>query len=109
MSKIDKYILKTKIEVEIQTTQNKIEQLKEQSKPISPENSLGRISRMDAINNKSIIEALLRESEQKLTKLKVALIKIEEQGFGICIQCKNTIPEGRLMLMPHAAKCVNCA
>ncbi len=31
-----------------------IEVLKELTKPIAPENAIGRVSRMDAINNKSI-------------------------------------------------------
>ena len=36
------------------STKKDIKGLKEATKPISPENSIGRVSRMDAINNKSV-------------------------------------------------------
>ena len=34
--------------------------------PIAPENAIGRVSRMDAINNKSVNEAALKKAEIKL-------------------------------------------
>ena len=40
-----------------------IKEYTELTKPISPENAIGRISRMDAINNKSVNEAALRNSK----------------------------------------------
>ena len=40
---------------EIEVTQHKITEYTELCKPIAPENAIGRISRMDAINNKSIV------------------------------------------------------
>jgi len=101
--------LKVKIAAEIEKLKIHIVDLKEQTKPISPENSLGRLTRMDAINNKSLSEEALRKSELKLKNLETALIKIDEEDFGICFRCKNPIPEGRLMLMPDSRRCVGCA
>ena len=45
---------------EIEVTQHKITEYTELCKPIAPENAIGRISRMDAINNKSVVEAALK-------------------------------------------------
>ena len=45
------------IEEEIDKTKVSIQHYKELTKPIAPENAIGRISRMDAINNKSVNEA----------------------------------------------------
>lgn len=84
-------------------------ELKELTKPIAPENAIGRVSRMDAINNKSINEAALRKSEEKYRKLEVALNKVDEDYFGLCGACGNEIPVGRLMLMPESPFCVTCA
>jgi DnaK suppressor protein len=84
-------------------------ELKELTKPIAPENAIGRVSRMDAINNKSINEAALRSSLAKMRKLEFALEKIEEDYFGLCGSCGDEIPVGRLMLMPESPFCVNCA
>ncbi len=106
---LDKAQVKEKIEEEIVEVKKGIEELTLQSRPISPENAIGRVSRMDAINNKSISEASLRQSQDKLAKLEKALNRIDEPDFGICVGCKKPIPLGRLMLMPHASRCVNCA
>lgn len=106
---LDREEVKKLIEQEIQKEGKKIEVLKDLTRPISPENAIGRISRMDAINNKSINDASLRQAEEKLKKLNQALHKIGDADFGICIKCKQPIPVGRIMLMPHSNKCVNCA
>ena len=106
---IDKQQLREKIKQEIKKSQQQIAELKVETKPISPENAIGRISRMDAINNKSVNEAALRNFKVKLTKLEIALGKIEDKDFGICIRCGKPIAEGRLMLMPESNRCVICA
>jgi len=106
---LNKEDIKSKIKEELRKLEQDIKALKELTKPISPENTIGRISRMDAINNKSINEASLRQSEDRLRKLKLALEKVDNSDFGICIRCKQAIPVGRIMLMPHTQKCVKCA
>lgn len=106
---MNKEEVKQKIIEEIKQTENDVKSLKDLTKPISPENAIGRISRMDAINNKSINDASLIQSQDKLKKLITALEKIDDKSFGICIRCEKPIPLGRIMLMPHSTKCVNCA
>ncbi len=101
--------IKNRITEEIQNTLQSIEKYKELTKPIAPENAIGRISRMDAINNKSINQAALTNAEIKLNNLKVALSKIDDIDFGICLRCKKPIPLGRILLMPQAVTCVNCS
>ena len=105
----EKEQLKIKIEQKIKQTEQEVTELEELTKPISPENSIGRISRMDAINNKSVAEAALRSSRKKLGSLKFALSKIDSLDFGLCTVCKNPIPPARLMFMPESTRCVRCA
>jgi RNA polymerase-binding transcription factor len=97
------------IEEEISKTETSIEHYKELTKPIAPENAIGRVSRMDAINNKSVNDAALNKAKQKLNNLKIALSNINDPDFGVCFKCKNNIPIGRILLMPHARFCVQCA
>ena len=104
-----KKILKEKILDLILKTEIDISDLDRITQPISPENSLGRVSRMDAINNKSVVEASLRQSKKKLSKLKISLTKIEDKNFGKCMRCGNNIQEKRLMFLPQSDKCVRCA
>lgn len=101
--------IKNKIEVEIDKTEKSIIEYKELTKPIPPENAIGRISRMDAINNKSVAEAALRQAEGKLSKLKYMLTQVGNKEFGLCAKCKRPIPVGRMLLMPQSRHCVNCA
>jgi len=105
----EKENIRIRIEEEIISTQQKVTDYTELSKPIPPENAIGRISRMDAINNRTINVAALEKEKQKLKNLEIALSKIEDDDFGICRFCKKLIPLGRIMLMPQAITCVNCA
>ena len=109
MNKEAKQEIKKRIQEELKKTQLSIDDYKESTKPISPENAIGRISRMDAINNKSIVEAALRKANEKLSKLKLVLEKVDDSDFGLCIRCGNPIPIGRILLMPQSRLCVSCA
>ena len=109
MEEKEKDLLKSKILEAITLTKEKIAGLEEITKPIGPENSIGRVSRMDAINNKSVAEAALRAANQKLSKLTTALSKLDKPDFGICNFCKKPIPPARLMFMPESSRCVRCA
>ena len=98
-----------KIITEIEKTEKSIPDYKEMTKSIVPENAIGRVSHMDAINNKSVTEAALRQAEEKLKKLKYVLTQVGQKDFGICAKCKCPIPLVRILLMPHSRFCVNCA
>ena len=98
-----------KIDAEIEKTEKSIIEYKELTKPIAPENAIGRISRMDAINNKSVAEAALRQAEEKLNRLKYMLSQVGQKEFGLCAKCTRPIPLGRMLLMPQSRFCVDCA
>ena len=109
MTKEERQQLKVKIKEQIKKLESEMILLEENTQPISPENSIGRVSRMDAINNKGVADAALRNSKKKLSKLKMALGKVDEERFGICAHCKKAIQAPRLMFMPESTRCVNCA
>lgn len=94
---------------EIEKTERLIVEYRELTRPIAPDDAIGRITRMDAINNKSVNEASLRQTEQKLQLLNENLKKIGDDDFGLCLKCKRPIPLGRIVLMPQSRYCVNCA
>ena len=79
---------KDSIKKSIEETQKDISNLKELTKPISPENAIGRVSRMDAINNKSVNEAALRNTINKLAFLESALQRIDHEDFGLVFGAK---------------------
>ena len=94
---------------EISKTEKSIEEFKEVTKPIAPDVAIGRISRMDAINNKSVAEEGLRQAQIKLKNLHRVLSQIGHKDFGICLKCNRPIPLGRILIRPQSLLCVDCA
>ena len=95
---------------------NKIDDLKEDIKsyqlsaqPVAPDNAIGRLTRMEAINSRSINEAALNKSKQTLSKMERALIMTDDPDFGLCRECEEPIPFARLMIVPESGLCVQCA
>ncbi len=105
----DKIDIETQIKEKIVRLEQEIINLKDLTQPISPDCAIGRVSRMDAINNKSVNEATLRKKQVQLPSLKETLKNIDNPDFGKCIRCGTQIPLGRIMLMPESKKCVTCA
>ncbi|HMB63227.1 MAG TPA: TraR/DksA C4-type zinc finger protein [Eudoraea sp.] len=97
------------LESEIAKTERKVRQYEELSQPIAPDNAIGRVSRMDAINNKGVMDAALRKARERLKGLKENLERLESSDFGVCQKCKRSIPIERILLAPQSSFCVNCA
>ena len=109
MTDAEKMEIEIKISEEIKKTRIIIADYKELVKPIAPDCAIGRVSRMDAINNKSVTEAALRQSEKKLNGLLYMRETLGSKSFGLCQKCKQNIPVPRLLFMPQSRFCVNCA
>jgi DnaK suppressor protein len=109
MQEADKEKLAGQIREKIETVKKDIDSYAELTQPIAPDDAIGRLTRMDAIGNKSINEAALREAKNTLAKLERALKMIDRPGFGTCIECEEPIPIARLMIMPESDMCVECA
>jgi DnaK suppressor protein len=105
-STITKY--QKKLEELLLTVKNDITDLMESSKPIKPENSLGRLTRMDAIGQKSINEHALNNAKIRLKKIEAALKRIEEDEYGYCLECGDEISEKRLNAVPESPQCMEC-
>ena len=77
----EKDSIRKQIQEEIHTTEKSVLRYQDLAKPIAPENAIGRISRMDAINNRSISEEALRKAKLKLNNLQIALSNIDDDDF----------------------------
>jgi DnaK suppressor protein len=97
------------LQEEIRKTEQMVDEYREMSQPVAPDDAIGRISRMDAINNKSVTEASLRQAEQKLKSLHRVLSRLGTSEFGICLKCKRNIPAARILYRPESLYCVDCA
>ncbi|MFH0999560.1 MAG: TraR/DksA C4-type zinc finger protein [Bacteroidota bacterium] len=105
----EKIKLKAFIEKKIEKLIEQISDLKELTKPIEPDCAIGRVSRMDAINNKSVNESGLRKKTEQLNGLEYPVSILDTNEFEHCSSCGEEIPAGRLFILPESRKCVRCA
>ncbi len=87
----------------------RIADLEESTKPISPDKGLGRLTRLEAMQDKSVNEAALERLKDEEVKLQNALTKILMPDFGICQGCGNEINFDRLEALPGSTHCTPCA
>lgn len=71
--------------------------------------SVGRLSRMDAIQGQAMARAGRARRRALGARAAAALARMEEGEFGYCTDCGEEIPEGRLDFDPTLAMCVSCA
>jgi DnaK suppressor protein len=71
--------------------------------------SVGRISRMDAMQSQSMAVETTRLRQQQLRKIASALALIESGDYGYCSLCDNEINLKRLEIDPASTMCVPCA
>ena len=108
MTDSQKNAVKEKIISELARISNDIAALEEITKPINAED-MDDITRMDSIVNKSVNDAALSASRTRRAGLEYALKRIDDQEFGYCIECGEEIPYARLLAMPEASRCIDCA
>jgi DnaK suppressor protein len=78
--------------------------------PVEPDQtSVGRLSRMDALQQQAMAAAQARRRSARTRALEAALSRIETDDFGWCEARGEPIPEGRLDIDPCASRCVACA
>jgi DnaK suppressor protein len=70
--------------------------------------SVGRLSRMDALQNQAMAKAAQRRRDVEARRLTDALARLDEGEFGYCDDCGDEIALGRLRLDPAATRCVSC-
>lgn len=88
---------------------SRIIDLEELTKPISPDKGLGRLTRLEALQDKNVNEAALERLRDEEVRLQNALVKISLPTFGICQGCNNEINFDRLEALPGSTLCTNCA
>lgn len=71
--------------------------------------SVGRLSRMDALQGQAMAKAEEQRRQQNVTRIAGALQRLEQGVFGECIECGEWINIKRLESDPLVLKCIDCA
>ena len=71
--------------------------------------SVGRLSRMDALQSQAMARGLQQRRDREATALRAALARIDTGDYGWCEDCGEEIALPRLRLDPTVRRCVDCA
>ncbi len=71
--------------------------------------AVGRLSRMDALQNQAMAKAQQVRRSGEAGRLRAALLRLDSGDYGLCDDCGEDIPPGRLRLDLAAQRCVSCA
>lgn len=65
--------------------------------------------RAKQLEDSEVVDALGNEARSEITKISLALARMDSGQFDTCIDCGLPIDEGRLIAYPYALECIDCA
>ncbi|MEO0912453.1 MAG: TraR/DksA C4-type zinc finger protein [Pseudomonadota bacterium] len=71
--------------------------------------SVGRLSRMDALQQQAMAAATHTRRKAERAGLMAALARLDTGAFGICKECGEDIAAKRLSFNPALTRCITCA
>ncbi|MDQ3036500.1 MAG: TraR/DksA C4-type zinc finger protein [Myxococcota bacterium] len=80
----------------------------ENAKPVDLDLSIGRLSRVDALQQQNMALARRRRMETQLQQMRAALKRIGADTYGECLGCGEPIGIARLRARPEAPFCRQC-
>jgi DnaK suppressor protein len=93
-----------------QELQEREEISRDAAKPVELDQaSVGRLSRMDAVQAQQMAQETERRRQHQLMKVEGALRRIESGEYGCCFVCGKEIDIRRLSLDPTNTRCMKCA
>ena len=82
----------------------------EERRPVElDQQSVGRLSRMDALQVQAMAQALEGRRRGRLQLIEAALKRLDTDDYGYCSECGEDIPAKRLEIDPATPRCVDCA
>lgn len=98
-----------RIRQELAETVRLIEESKEYRAPVElDQQSVGRLSRMDAMQQQAMAQNLTRRRQERKIALERALSRIRDGEFGYCDECGEPMAIRRLEIDPTFRTCVRC-
>jgi len=100
----------TMIRSEMDQLKHLSETAKDSRAPVAlDQQSVGRLSRMDAMQQQSMELATEERRQQRLAALAAALRRVDSGVYGYCLECDDKIAAGRLAVDPVVTLCIDCA
>jgi len=87
---------------------NMLRNSSEGAQPVALDQPIGRLSRMDAMQQQSMVQANRSAARSQLEQVNTALRRIREGDYGDCLACEEPIPYSRLQVKPESPLCIDC-
>jgi DnaK suppressor protein len=101
--------LKQQLESQHETLKIQLQESDDSTKPVSlDQQSVGRVSRIDAIQQQQMASANRHQGIALLQEVDFALKRIKSDEYGLCLMCDEPIALPRLQAQPHTANCIDC-
>jgi DnaK suppressor protein len=85
-----------------------VEQIEEGAKPVDLGEPIGRLSRMEALQQQQMAEANRRAARLRLDMVERARVALQDGIYGVCLLCDEPIAFARLRAKPEVAVCIRC-
>ena len=109
LTEVEKTSLKELIRAQLIELKHQLKMGSESSKTVQLDQTMvGRVSRIDAIQQQKIAKAGLERDKARYSRLIQTLEKIDSDDFGYCLECDEKINLSRLLIKPEANYCVAC-
>jgi len=72
------------------------------------QSTMGRVSRIDAIQQQQMARASLQAARTRLAQVRAALQAVAEDTYGECRRCEEPIGYARLAARPETPFCLDC-
>ena len=109
-SDLDLVQVRAALEAERDSLDDLSDATEDERRPVElDQQSVGRLSRMDAMQVQAMAQAVEGRRRQRQAQIAAALKRLDEGEFGYCVVCGEDIPIKRLEVDLTAARCVDCA
>ncbi len=77
-------------------------------RPVDLDEPIGRLSRMDAMQQQKMAEASRRAARKRYDRVVAAIAAHKRNAYGDCLHCEEPIGYKRLRARPETALCLSC-
>jgi len=108
--KIDLNYFKKCLEERLESIETSKERQKKDGATVELDQArVGRLTRMDAMQQQAMSQATARLSQVESQRIQSALARMQAGEYGYCVICGEEIAEGRLRFDPSVVACISCA
>jgi DnaK suppressor protein len=104
----DRAVLRERLERDVEALRAQLDLLRSVAAPVSLDLAIGRVSRIDALQQQQMASATRRRLEVQLQQSVAALRRLDRDDFGECASCGDAIGRRRLLARPAAPLCRSC-